>query len=568
MKDKNLMEYVLPGLITLAFLLALWPVLQKLGMQWEGGDNNYCFLTIPLFAYLCWDCRFEGKNGFQFGEFTWSGWGIFPMILSILIIIAGELGSVETLMYFGLWGCVVAIAYLIFGRRIRQMAFPLMILAFIVPLPPYINRMLTFQLKLVASSIATVMLRVSGVSVFQDGNIIDLGITQLQVVEACSGLRYLMPLFLLALLIGYFFSRGWWRNGFLVLLVVPLSVFFNALRIWMSGLLTVKGHPELVENFFHDFSGWVIFMIAGAILFGVTRIINRIGAERRERIKGPGVQSEVKLEVPKVKSENRGLGIKEGDGDKDEIKDQGLRGQGEVEDKGLRDRDYGKDIIDVGDNRAYGIAKPLAYTVIACLLFVGSGYALKKIPSATNLPERQSFQSFPINIGQWEGRRSYIPQEILDQLWADDYVQASFVNPHTRNAIHLLIPFYEWQGTRHTIHAPQSCLLGGGWALTGSKERMVAVEPGREIPVMTLKLEKGNAKILGSYFFFQRGRVLTSPWLNKAYLMWDAFTKRRTDGALVRAELVMTPGQSHRRCLGKAGRVHHRTLADFAEVCS
>ena len=132
-------------------------------------------------------------------------------------------------------------------------------------------------MKLAASTIATIMLRFSGVSVFQDGNIIDLGITQLQVVEACSGLRYLMPLFLLALLIGYFFTKGWWRNGIIVLLVVPLSVFFNALRIWMSGILTVKGHPELVENFFHDFSGWVIFMIAGAILFGVTRIINRIG---------------------------------------------------------------------------------------------------------------------------------------------------------------------------------------------------------------------------------------------------------------------------------------------------
>ena len=177
-------------------------------------------------------------------------------------------------------------------------------------------------------------------------------------------------------------------------------------------------------------------------------------------------------------------------------------------------------------------------------MFVTSGYALKKIPSATNLPERQSFKSFPITIGQWEGRRSYIPQEILDQLWSDDYVEAAFTNSHAPNTIHLLIPFYEWQGTRHTIHAPQACLLGGGWALTGSQEKRVAVDGGREIPVMTLMLEKGTARTLGSYFFFQRGRVLTSPWLNKAYLMWDAFTKRRTDGALVRAELAMAPGQS------------------------
>ena len=375
--------------------------------------------------------------------------------------------------------------FLLYGWRIRQLAFPLLILAFIVPLPPYINRMLTFQLKLAASAIATLMLRISGVSVFQDGNIIDLGVTQLQVVEACSGLRYLMPLVLLALLIGYFFTKGWWRNIVLMLLVVPLSVFFNALRIWMSGILTVQGHPELVDNFFHDFSGWVIFIIAGAILFGVTRIINRIGPYDAE-----------------------------------------------------------KQIMDAGDSRSFGLARPVALTAISCLLFVANGYALQKIPSANNLPQRLSFQFFPVNIGQWEGQRSYIPQEILDQLWADDYVQASFVNPHTRNAIHLLIPFYEWQGTRHTIHAPQSCLLGGGWALTGSKERMVNVGEDREIPVMTLMLEKGNAKILGSYFFFQRGRVLTNPWLNKAYLMWDAVTKRRTDGAMVRAELVMAPGQT------------------------
>jgi hypothetical protein len=56
------------------------------------------------------------------------------------------------------------------------------------------------------------MLRVSGVSVFQDGNIIDLGITQLQVVDACSGLRYLIPLLLLGLLVGHFFSKGLWRR--------------------------------------------------------------------------------------------------------------------------------------------------------------------------------------------------------------------------------------------------------------------------------------------------------------------------------------------------------------------
>ena len=544
------------------------PILQELVRVWDSGDNNYCFLVVPLFLYLCW----EKRETFRFTQFSWNAWGVFSITIAVLLIIAGQLGSVITLYFIGIWASIFSIAYTVYGSRIKQLAFPFFILLFIIPIPPYINNILTFQLKLAASSLATLMLRLSGVSVFLDGNIIDLGITQLEVVEACSGLRYLMPLFLLALLIGYFFTKGWWRNGVLVLLVIPLSVFFNSLRIWMSGILTVKGHPELVENFFHDFSGWVIFMIAGAILFGVTRILNKIvlgnkdygsgergGIKDQDRIKDEGVrikEGEVQserntLEVGGLKLEatrNSQLATRSPQTQQHETRN--TEHETLSTDPATRNSQlatgspYTRNPEPGTRNLQIGIAKPIAITVIACLLFVGSGYALKKIPSATNMPERQSFKSFPIDIGQWEGRRSYISQEILDQLWSDDYVQASFVKPGTRNAIHLLIPFYEWQGTRHTIHAPQSCLLGGGWALTGSQERLATMGDGRKIPVMTLKLEKGNAKILGSYFFFQRGRVLTNVWMNKAYLMYDAFTKRRTDGALVRVELVMAPGQS------------------------
>ena len=215
----------------------------------------------------------------SFGEFSWNIFGLIPILVSIGLIMVGEFGSVETLMYIGIWGCVVGIVFLLYGQRIRELFFPLLILAFIVPLPPFVNRTLTFQLKLAASSLATLMLRLSGVSVFQDGNIIDLGVTQLQVVDACSGLRYLIPLLLLGLLIGYFFSKGLWRRVVLLFFVLPVSVLLNAFRIWITGILTVNGHGELAENLFHDFTGWLVFMIAGAALFGVTRVLNRIGRQ-------------------------------------------------------------------------------------------------------------------------------------------------------------------------------------------------------------------------------------------------------------------------------------------------
>ena len=148
-----------------------------------------------------------------------------------------------------------------------------------------------------------------------------------------------------------------------------------------------------------------------------------------------------------------------------------------------------------------------------------------------------------MQVGDWTGKREYISQEILNSLWSDDYISATYYKQGSSNLIYLLIPFYEYQVTNHTAHAPQACLLGGGFALVKSKEHLIQISPGRKVNIMTMLLEKGGTRLLGSYFFFQRGRVITSPWMNKFYLMWDAFTQRRTDGALVRVEMTVAPGQ-------------------------
>ncbi len=127
--------------------------------------------------------------------------------------------------------------------------------------------------------------------------------------------------------------------------------------------------------------------------------------------------------------------------------------------------------------------KPIAITVILCLIFVGSGQALQRLPSARNLPERTSFETFPMTIGDWQAKRDYLSQDILNALWSDDYVSATYFSEDRRNAIHLLIPFYEYQGTRHTAHAPQSCMLGGGWALIRSQEQLVKTIAGDQFPI-------------------------------------------------------------------------------------
>jgi exosortase D (VPLPA-CTERM-specific) len=403
------------------------------------------------------------------------------------LILLGELGSVETLMYVGIWGNLVGLALTLYGWRIKFLVFPLIILFFIVPLPPFVNSMLTFKLKIASSILSRDMLRIAGISVFQEGNILDLGVDKLQVVDACSGLRSFMSLIFMSIIIGYFFVNGWWRKTILLLMVLPLSIFLNGFRIFVTGWLTVNGNRELAQSFFHEFSGLLVFMMACTLLVLAAFVLRKIGPSQTKPF----------------------------------------------------DADPGGRPVDP--------VLPWALLTILCTLFVGGGWAMKAIPSMHVVPKRASFDSFPTEIGGWQGKKHCLSKDILNSLWADDYVSAVYHKAGYPNQIYLFIPFYEYQGTRHTAHTPQSCLLGGGWTLLGSDERMVKVDRNTEIKIMTMILEKGDTKLLSNYFFLQRGRVITSPWSNKFYLMYDALQRRRTDGALVRIEMTLPPDQSSER---------------------
>ncbi|MBU0995305.1 MAG: VPLPA-CTERM-specific exosortase XrtD [Proteobacteria bacterium] len=471
-----------PAIILIFLMAGFWPLFPKLFSQWDAGDDSYCYMIIPLVFYLLW----EKRMSFHFASFSWSYVALLPVIFSTMIIIIGELGSVLTLVFLGLWGCLVSILVVLYGKRVSHLIFPVLILAFIVPLPPMISRILTFKLRIAASAISAKMLQASGISAFREGNIIDLGVSQLQVVDACSGLRYLMPLLLMAILIGYFFNKRFlFQRLFLIFLVIPLSVLVNSFRIFVTGILTVNGYQKYAENFYHDFSGWLVFMIAGAILVGISLVLKMIKS--------------VPHETPVIS--DRGVMLT-------------------------------------------GWLKPTVLSVIFSGLFIFSGFAIHYASDTLVIPERPTFESFPMAIGKWSGYSTYLPEDILKGLWADDYIQAFYRKEDIDNTITLFVPYYSYQETHHTVHAPQSCLLAGGWAIVSSENRSVDVGENNPIALKSMLMQKGDVKLLSLYFFFQRGRVISSPFMNKLYLMIDAIFKRRTDGALVRIEMIVPEGQS------------------------
>jgi exosortase D (VPLPA-CTERM-specific) len=404
----------------------------------------------------------------------------------------GKLGSIETLIYIAIWMGVVGAIVLIFGLEItRALAFPLLILAFIVPLPPFLNQLFTFRLKLISSALSVKMMHLLGLSVFRQGNIIDLGVTQLQVVDACSGLRYVYPLFLMGLIFAYLFHKKWWERLLLVVATVLISVVSNALRIAITGFLTARVSVRAAESFFHGFSGWLIFMVSFAFL-SMLSLLFKLRERRTKSVK-----------VPETKAETQPI----------------------------RNLDLN------------GIRKLYVWVAsVLFLLFWGLNGALG---SAIVKPHRKSLDQFPIQIGEWQGKRVRLRDEILAQLWADDYAQIQFVHERTGDVLLFFVPFYAYQGVRHTAHSPVSCLVGGGFAPRSRNmiEREFP-EPFGRVKIRQMVLEKGGQLLLSNYWFQQRGRIICSEYWNKWYLFWDSLTRRRTDGGLVRLEMPLQRGQA------------------------
>jgi len=148
---------------------------------------------------------------------------------------------------------------------LKKLAFPLFLLCFMVPLPALIFNSLTFPLQILASKLADVALTALDVPVLREGNILELPNQKLSVVEACSGIRSLLSLTFLSLVYGYFFEKKTWIRVMLFVATVPIAIIANGSRVTITGILT-QIKPELAEGFFHESTGWVIFMIALGIL--------------------------------------------------------------------------------------------------------------------------------------------------------------------------------------------------------------------------------------------------------------------------------------------------------------
>ncbi len=264
-----------PQVAIAALLIVLYyRVAIKLVYDWYTiPDYSHGFL-VPFFAmFLLWDKR----KVLARTPITQSWSGIFLVLASIAILILGVYGvdlfTARISFVFLLAGIIWTLCG---GQMLRELRFPLLVLVLAIPFPTILFNKITFPLQLFASRLASDVLPWLGVPVLLEGNVIQLPVMKLEVAEACSGIRSLMSLFTLAVFYGYFLERTTRRRLLLALASIPIAVAANVLRIVGTGLCVQYWNPVKALGFFHEFSGWVMFVISLVCLYLVHRLMRLV----------------------------------------------------------------------------------------------------------------------------------------------------------------------------------------------------------------------------------------------------------------------------------------------------
>lgn len=483
------LQWALLALAVVAAVAAFLPGLRFMVANWEQVEEySYGYFIPVISAFLIWQksetLRRQELRG------SWRGLPLLALALAL-----GLVGEFSAIRLFGQYGFVLALFGLsvcVLGwRGTRIIAVPLAILFFMIPLPQFLLRELSQQLQLVSSQLGVALIRQFGISVFLEGNIIDLGSYKLQVVEACSGLRYLFPLMVLGFLAAYCFQGAWWKRVLIFVSTVPLTILINSLRIGLIGITVEHWGSAMAEGLLHDFEGWFMFMLCIALLLAEMSLLARIGRH------GAALHAVFGFDVPEPVAKDAAIAYRR-------------------------------------------VRAPLS--AAGLLLCAAAAASLWWPEPVMERPARTELSEFPMVMdGGWQGRRDRLAPDVLATLALSDHLIANYARDRAP-WVNLYVAYYASQSSGESTHSPRTCIPGGGWSITAIDEVPLALDGAAAasgpLTVNRVLIQRGEERQLVYYWFQQRGRRLTDELSVKWFILYDAMARKRSDGALIR---LVTP---------------------------
>ena len=231
-------------MLAVILLYAYWwttPTLSGLFSTWTNNiDYHHGFFVAPFVAYFLWVRRDtlpskRGQLDTSLGIILGSALLLFWCFFRYYVMV----WSMVTLDSWSILVWVWAVCLMCFGTRVFVWALPsLVFLAFMFPWPPSIESMMREHLQPLAAKLSVYILRVTGEqAIAQSNTVLMSNNQQLDVAAACSGIRVLVSVIAAAYAAVLLMRRPWWQNLLLFIMVVPVALFVNALRIAMTGLL-------------------------------------------------------------------------------------------------------------------------------------------------------------------------------------------------------------------------------------------------------------------------------------------------------------------------------------------
>ena len=497
----NFKNLWLPVLIAAALAFLYANVLAKLGYDWWTDENYSHGLLVPfIIGFIVW-IEFEDlKKAVERPKF-WLGFG--AVLFALFLLLGGTLGAELFTQRISFVLILIGITVYFFGAKILQLlVVPFVLLLLSIPIPQIIFNKIAFPLQIYASQMAVWGIRLFEVPTVRKGNVIEIlpqGATQiiaLEVVEACSGIRSLMTLMTLGLILAYFTrekrhdvrenwlfclkSFDFWRAVILMLSAIPIAVLTNAARVTATGVLTYYYGKQATENFWHDLSGWLVYLVALGLLilinFALKKLHRRSARTQRENV---------------------------------------------------------EDLSGISSSTA----RHSVWLLVAALIF-GGVFINWFEQRGEAIVERQSLIHLPTKLGDWRQKGSEIrfSEQTESVLGTSDYTMREYVLPGGRLA-NLYIGYYASQRTGATYHSPQNCLPGAGWVMKQPEIIEITTPEGKTFSANRYRLENGEYNEIMIYWYQGRGRAEASEYRDKINTVWDSVLRRRSDGAMIR---VMT----------------------------
>ncbi len=466
------------------WVITFYPVYPELFDRWFTNSNYSYGVLVPFIAlYFIW----QKRDLLRHATISSSKWGIIVLSSSLVVYLLSYIGGIAVTMRITMIASLIGIILSILGARItRIIRFPLLFLFFMVPIPESIEMAVTLPLQLFATRAAAGVLSVLSIPFYREGNMLYFVKTQLEVAEACSGIRSITALSMLSVIFVHLMKPGWLRKAVILISTIPIAMAANILRVSGTGVLAHFFGERVARGFLHEFSGIVVFILGLAVLYLEFALLNT--TPNSHSLPPSGDSSEEKnLEGKKI--EPARLSIK--------------------------------------------------FFSVTVLLMISS-LLITTLISNRGVPAVIAFnlEKIPMELDGFNGQRDLFPQRVYDALNADENVYR-----HYRSAqgdqVDLYIGYYGTAKGGRTGHNPYGCLPGAGWGIIISEKLPLdsVDQPNdkkKKIFINHILARQGDKFVNMFYWYQTRGnRIIDSGIQQNIDRFLSRLLDNRNDGAFV-----------------------------------